>query len=131
MGWFKRKKKKPTMIERESDMFDVIQNLVAQPDSVIEINPEDMTYMVSLEKEQYYLYIDGTGVQFSNHGFIIIRSYSSNVLDSYIEIVRNETINRRNTKRNEIFKNECNLLKSINSKLALRTPITTNSENLK
>ena len=66
MAWF-GKDKKPKMIERESKMFDVIQNLVTQPDCVIEINPEDMTYMLSLEKEQYFLYIDGTGVQFSNH----------------------------------------------------------------
>lgn len=121
MAWF-GKDKKPKMIEREIKMFDVIQNLVTQTDCVIEINPEDMTYMLSLEKEQYFLYIDGNGVQFSNHGFIVIRSYSSNVIDAYIELVKNETIRRRTEKRNAIFKNECNLLDTINSKLDARRP---------
>lgn len=129
MGWFS-KNKKPKMIECETEMFNVIQNLVTQPDCAIEINPEDMTYMLSLDKEQYYLYIDGQGVQFSNHGFIIIRNYSSVVLDSYIELIRNETIRRRTAKRNEIFKNECNLLKTINGKLIERTPKTEQTETV-
>jgi hypothetical protein len=120
--WFSKTEKMPKMTEQEEKMFNVISNLVTQPDCIIEVNPEDMSYMLCLEKEQYYLLVDSCGVQFSNHGFIVIRNYSANILDAYKNLVRNETINRRNFKRNEIFKNESNLLDKINVKLNNRVP---------
>jgi hypothetical protein len=120
--WFSKTEKMPKMTEQEEKMFNVISNLVTQPDCIIEVNPEDMSYMLCLEKEQYYLLVDGCGVQFSNHGFIVIRNYPGNILDAYKNLVRDETINRRNFKRNEIFKNESNLLDKINVKLNNRVP---------
>jgi hypothetical protein len=120
--WFNKKDKLPKMTEQEEKMFNVITNLVTQPDCIIEVNPDNMNYMVCLEKEQYYLLIDSCGVQFSNHGFIVIKSYSSNVLDAYKTVVKTETIRRRNDRQNEIFKNESNLLDTINVNLTSRTP---------
>ena len=120
--WFSKKDKLPKMTEQEEKMFNVITNLVTQPDCIIEVNPDNMNYMVCLEKEQYYLLIDSCGVQFSNHGFIVIKSYSSNVLDAYKTVVKTETIRRRNDRQNEIFKNESNLLDTINVNLNNRIP---------
>ena len=81
-----------------------------------------MNYMVCLEKEQYYLLIDSCGVQFSNHGFIVIKNYSANVLDAYKSVVKTETTRRRNERQSEIFKNESNLLDTINVNLTNRIP---------
>ena len=120
--WFNKKDKLPKMTEQEEKMFNVITNLVTQPDCIIEVNPDNMNYMVCLEKEQYYLLIDSCGVQFSNHGFIVIKSYSANVLDAYKTVVKTETIRRRNDRQNEIFKNESNLLDTINVNLNNRIP---------
>lgn len=121
--WF-RNDKLPKMTEDQTKMYNVITNLVTQPDCIIEVNPDNMNYMLCLEKEQYFLLIDSCGVQFSNHGFVVIQSYSQNILDAYKTLVKTETVRRRNNRQNEIFKNKCNLLDQINDKLVKRTPVT-------
>ena len=123
MRWF-RNDKLPKMTEDQTKMYNVITNLVTQPDCIIEVNPDNMNYMLCLEKEQYFLLIDSCGVQFSNHGFVVIQSYSQNILDAYKTLVKTETVRRRNNRQNEIFKNKCNLLDQINDKLVKRTPVT-------
>ena len=123
MMWF-RNDKLPKMTEDQTKMYNVITNLVTQPDCIIEVNPDNMNYMLCLEKEQYFLLIDSCGVQFSNHGFVVIQSYSQNILDAYKTLVKTETVRRRNNRQNEIFKNKCNLLDQINDKLVKRTPVT-------
>ena len=121
--WFNKKDKLPKMTEDETKMFNVITNLIIQPDCIIEVNPENMDYMLCLEKEQYFLLIDGNGIQFSNHGFVVIERYSDTILTAYKKIVKTETVRRRIARRNEIFKNKCNLLDAINDKLVKRTPV--------
>jgi hypothetical protein len=121
--WFGKSDKLPKMTEDETKMYNVITNLVTQPDCIIEINPDNMNYLLCLEKEQYFLLIDSCGVQFSNHGFIVIQSYAQNILDTYKTLVKTETVRRRNSRQSEIFKNKCNLLDTINDKLIKRTPV--------
>ena len=121
--FFNNPDKRPTMAELEDKMFAVVETMVKAPDCIIEIDPDDMSYMLSLEKEQYYMLLDSNGVQFSNHGFIIIKSYSSKVLDYFKHTVKKETMRRRKLRKNEIFKNEGNLLVSINEKLTKRIPV--------
>jgi hypothetical protein len=121
--WFGKSDKLPKMTEDETKMYNVITNLIIQPDCIIEVNPENMDYMLCLDKEQYFLLIDSNGVQFSNHGFVVIERYSDVVLDAYKKVVKTETIRRRTARRNEIFKNKCNLLDAINDKLIKRTPV--------
>jgi hypothetical protein len=89
-----------------------------------------MDYMLCLEKEQYFMLIDGNGVQFSNHGFVVIERYSETILDAYKKVVKTETIRRRIARRNEIFKNKCNLLDAINDKLIKRTPVVVVDETV-
>jgi hypothetical protein len=128
--WFGKSDKLPKMTEDETKMFNVINNLIIQPDCIIEVNPENMDYMLFLEKEQYFLLIDGNGVQFSNHGFVVIERYSDVVLDTYKKVVKTETVRRRTARRNEIFKNKCNLLDAINDKLIKRTPVVVVDETV-
>jgi hypothetical protein len=128
--WFKKTYKLPKMTQDETKMYNVITNLIMQPDCIIEVNPDNMDYMLCLEKEQYFLLIDGNGVQFSNHGFVVIERYPENILDSFKHVVKTETIRRRVARRNEIFKNKCNLLDSINDKLIKRIPIVSETDNM-
>jgi hypothetical protein len=128
--WFNNSDKLPKMTEDETKMYNVITNLIIQPDCIIEVNPENMDYMLCLEKEQYFLLIDGNGVQFSNHGFVVIERYSDVILTAYKKVVKTETIRRRTARRNEIFKNKCNLLDSINDKLIKRTPVVVVDETV-
>ena len=121
--FFNNPDKRPKMTELEEKMFSVVETMVKAPDCIIEIDPDDMSYMLSLEKEQYYMLLDSNGVQFSNHGFIVIKSYSSKVLDYFKHAVKKETMHRRKLRKNEIFKNEGNLLVSINEKLTKRIPV--------
>lgn len=110
-------KKFPKMNEYEQQMYDIISAMVARKDCVIEVNPEYMSYMLSLEEEQYFLLIDSVGVQISNHEFHIVRSYSERILDEFKTVIRTETIKRRTAKEQELFRNEIDLLRSINQKL--------------
>jgi hypothetical protein len=116
-------KSPPKMTDLEQKMYKVIETMVMSPDCIIEINPDDMSYMLSIEDEGYYLLLDDVGVQFSNHGFIIIKSYESKILDHYKTAVKIETTRRRNLRKSEIFKNEGNLLISISDKLTIRKPV--------
>jgi len=116
-------KKAPKMLDLEQKMCKVIETMVTSPDCIIEINPDDMSYMLSINSESYYLLIDSIGVQFSNHGFVIIKSYTSKVIDHYKAMVKTETTRRRNLRKAETFKNEGNLLTSISDKLAYRQPV--------
>lgn len=115
----------PKMTDLEQKMYTVIKTMVMSPDCIIEINPDDMSYMLSIEGEGYYLLIDDIGVQFSNHGFVVIRSYETKILDCYKTLVKTETTRRRILRRTEIFKNEGNLLVNISDKLASRQPAPT------
>jgi hypothetical protein len=128
--WFRNSDKLPKMTEDETKMYNVITNLLIQPDCIIEVNPDNMDYMLCLEKEQYFMLIDGNGVQFSNHGFVVIERYSDVILTTYKKVVKTETIRRRIARRNEIFKNKCNLLDSINDKLVKRTPVVVVDETV-
>lgn len=121
--WFGNSDKLPKMTEDETEMFNVITNLVTQSDCIIEVNPDNMDYMLCLEKEQYFLLIDSYGVQFSNHGFVVIEKYGEKILDAYKKVVKTETVRRRISRRDEIFKNKLNLLVGINEKLTKRTPV--------
>ena len=128
--WFGKSDKLPKMTEDETKMYNVITNLLIQPDCIIEVNPDNMDYMLCLEKEQYFMLIDGNGVQFSNHGFVVIERYSDVILTAYKKVVKTETIRRRIARRNEIFKNKCNLLDAINDKLIKRTPVVVVDETV-
>jgi hypothetical protein len=128
--WFRNSDKLPKMTEDETKMYNVITNLLIQPDCIIEVNPDNMDYMLCLEKEQYFMLIDGNGVHFSNHGFVVIERYSDVILTAYKKVVKTETIRRRTARSNEIFKNKCNLLDSINDKLIKRTPVVVVDETV-
>lgn len=118
--WFTKKENKlaklPKMTEIETNMYSVIESLITNPDSIIDINPSDFSYMISLHGN-YFLLITDYGIKFSNHGFVVIRNFESKILDSYLDLIKLETIKRREARIDEIFKNECDLLKNIATRI--------------
>lgn len=107
-------KKQLVLTQQEEGIVNIIKSMTFRKDCLIEINPETMDYLLSMEDLQYFLLIDSEGVQISNHNFFITRRLRSNVVDSIKEIVKAETSARRQLKIDSIFNNELELLTKIN-----------------
>lgn len=113
MKFFGKKK----LTEQEQLYVDVIQKMVTRQDCIIEIKPDDMSYLISLESESYYISIDSVGIQISNHAFLILRRFEDYVLNEVKEVVKVEATKRREKKKADIFENENNLLIKIKDSL--------------
>ena len=113
MKFFGKKK----LTEQEQLYLDIVQKMVDRQDSLIEINPDSMDYLVSLEKEQYFLFVDSIGIQLSNHGFILPRRFEDYVVSKAKDIIKTEATKRREAKKQAIFANENNLLIKIKDSL--------------
>lgn len=114
MNIFKRSLK---LDRQEQTMLALISSMVSHRDCIIEINPDDFSYLVSLEELQYYLLIDSLGIKLSNHKFSISRKFSDRVIDKFKDVIKKETIKRRQAKVDSIFKNEMDLLTKINDNI--------------
>lgn len=113
MKFFGKKK----LTEQEQLYIDVIEKMICRQDCTIEINPQDFSYLISLESEAYYISIDSVGIQISNHAFLILRRFEPHVLDEAKEVVKIEATKRREKKKADIFENENNLLTKIKDSL--------------
>jgi hypothetical protein len=112
MSFFKSK-----FTEEEVKIQDMVRAFVAKPNTLIEINPEDMSYILSYEPKSYYILVDSVGVQITNHTFdkdIRLESYKVDVIKS---IIKEEATKRREAKKALIFKNRSELLDKITSNL--------------
>lgn len=112
MSFFKSK-----FTEEDIKIQDMVRAFVAKPNTLIEINPEDMSYILSYEPKSYYMLIDSVGVQITNHTFdkdIRLESYKLDVIKS---IIKEEATKRREAKKALIFKNRSELLDKITTNL--------------
>lgn len=107
-------KKKLVLTQQEESIVNVVKSMTLRKDCLIEINPENMDYLLYIEDLQYFLLVDSEGVQISNHNFFITRRLRSNVVDNIKSIVKAETSVRRQLKVDSIFTNELELLTEIN-----------------
>lgn len=107
-------KKELVLTKQEESILDIVKSMISKKECLIEINPENMDYLLSLEEIQHYLLIDFEGVQISNHNFFITRRLRNNFLDKIKSIVKAETSARRQLKTDSIFNNELELLTKIN-----------------
>lgn len=108
---------KKKLEEQEELYLSVIKKMISRPDTLIEINPDSMDYLLSLEKESYFISVDSIGIQISNHAFLILRRFEENVLNEAKGIIKEEAAKRRETKKKEIFDNEVTLLNKIKDSL--------------
>lgn len=110
-------KSKLVLTGQEESVLEVVKNMVENQDCVIDVNPETMGYLLSLDKLQYHLLIDDEGIQLSNHDFFITKRLRGVVLDSIKGIVKKEASRRVNSRVLTIFNNELELLTKINKKI--------------
>lgn len=108
MGLFKKK-----FTESDNKIKEIVANFLANKETVIDINPEDMSYLISHERFNYYLLIDSLGVQISNHKFSKDMRLEDSVINVLKDMAFTETVIRRKEKRELIFKNNKDLLDSI------------------
>lgn len=99
--------------ESDNKIKEIVANFLANKETIIDINPEDMSYLISYEKFNYYLLIDSVGVQISNHKFSKDMRLEEGVIDVLKEMAFAETVIRRKEKRELIFKNNADLLDAI------------------
>lgn len=108
-------KTKLVLTEQEENLVSVVKSMLSREDCLIEINPENMDYLLSIESLQYFLLVDGNGLQLSNHTFFVARRMRAEVLDKIKDLIKNETAMRRRAKVESIFSNELDLLNKINT----------------
>ena len=104
---------KTKLTETDIKIKDVVTNFLANKETNIDINPEDMSYLISHEKFNYYLLIDSVGVQISNHKFSKDMRLEDKVINLLKKMSFTETVLRRKEKRDLIFKNNNDLLVAI------------------
>lgn len=112
--WFKSK---IILTEDELKIKDIIAVMLLDEDILIEVNPEDMSYMLSDEVNEYYVDVDSVGVTVTNHKFYLDARLESGKIDLFKDMIKLETTVRRVRKKNRIFTNRLNLLDNIITKL--------------
>ena len=113
MSFFKSK-----FTEEEVKILDLVRAFVAKPNTLIEINPDNMSYILSYDPKSYYMLIDSVGVQITNHTFDKDIRLDSHKLDVIKGIVKEEATKRREAKKALIFKNKSELLDKITTNLS-------------
>jgi len=112
--WFKSK---IILTEDELKIKDIIAVMLLNKDTLIEINPDDMSYMLSDEANEYYVDVDSVGITVTNHKFYLDARLESGKIDIFKSMIKLETVVRRVQKRDRIFTNRLNLLDNIIDKL--------------
>jgi hypothetical protein len=113
---------KTKFTEADEKIKDIVETFLANKETVIDINPEDMSYLISYEKFNYYLLIDSVGVQISNHKFAKDMRLEDAVINILKDMAFKETVIRRTEKRKLIFKNNVDLLDAIVKDVAMGIP---------
>lgn len=108
------------LTEEDIKLQNVIKTLLGNKDTLIEVNPSNMSYMLSHEGKQYYVLVDSVGVQISNHNFAKDIRLEHNKIDAIKELISEEASKRRNIKQALIFKNNNDLLDTIINNLKVK-----------
>lgn len=104
---------KTKLTDSDIKIKEIVETFLVNKETIIDINPEDMSYLISYEKYNYYLLIDSVGVQISNHKFAKDMRLEDGVIAILKDLAFKETVIRRNEKRQLIFKNNSDLLDAI------------------
>lgn len=112
MGFFGTK-----FTEEDIKLQNLIKAFVAKVDTLIEVNPSDMSYILSYEPKSYYILVDSVGLQITNHTFDKDIRLESAKLDVIKGIIKEEATKRREAKKALIFRNKSELLDRITENL--------------
>lgn len=98
------------LTEKEAIIFKGCQLILSQSDRHMEIQPEDMSYLIESESLGYSMIVNSTSIDFSNHDFIIIRDYRERFIELVKETIKEQVIIDRTKRFAEKSKNENQLL---------------------
>ena len=104
---------KIALTEEDVKLQEIVKAFLAKPDTLIEINPDDMSYILSYEPRAYYILVDSVGIQITNHTFDKDIRLESKKLDIIKSLIKEEATKRRDAKKALIFKNRSELLDKI------------------
>lgn len=110
MSWFKTKIK---LTEEDKKIQEVVSAMLRNQNTLIEIDPSNMSYLLSNEEKQYFIDVDSVGIKISNHKFFRELHLESNKIDIIKKLISTEASKRRAEKREVIFKNGVDLLDNI------------------
>lgn len=118
MKLFKKK-----LTESDIKIKNLIGDFLANKETVIDINPEDMSYLIYHETLSYYILIDSVGIQISKRKAQVFKDMrlEDSVINELKDMCYTETVIRRKEKRDQIFKNNSDLLDSIAKDIAVQT----------
>lgn len=109
--------KKVSLTIAEEFIQEVIVAFLNNPHTVIDVNPDDMSYMLLDDYNSYYFAIDNEGIKLRNHEFFVDKRLELNKIDILKGIIKAETVKRRVAKKEQIFQNEIDLLTRIKNRL--------------
>lgn len=109
--------KKIDLTEEEEQLVSTIESMLSSEKCLIDVNTENMNYLLEIESLQYYAHVDGNGVEVSNHTFFISRRFRSAVLDKIKGSISEEVARRWNIKKETIFKNQTELIERIKTNI--------------
>ena len=98
------------LTDKEANILKACQLILSQEDRHIEINPDDMSYLIQSQSLGYSMIVNASGISFSNHSFLVIRNYRDKFLDLIKETIKEQTNKDRTKRFDEISKNEDVLL---------------------
>lgn len=112
---------KTKLTETDNKIKNLIADFLANKETVIDINPEDMSYLIYHETLSYYVLIDSVGVQISKRKAQVFKDMrlEDSVINDLKGMCYTETVIRRKEKRDQIFKNNSDLLDSIAKDIAI------------
>lgn len=97
------------LTEKEAIIFKGCQLILSQSDRHMEIQPNDMSYLIESDSLGYSMIVNSTSIDFYNHDFIIIRDYRERFIELVKATIKEQVIIDRTKRFAEKSKNE-NLL---------------------
>jgi hypothetical protein len=98
------------LTDKETNILKACELILSKDDRHIEINPDDMSYLIQSKSLGYSMIVNDSGISFSNHTFLVIRNYREKFLVLIKDTIKKQTILDRNKRFEEISKNEDALL---------------------
>jgi len=99
------------LTEKEENILKACKLILSKDDRHMEIQPDDMSYLIQSKTLGYYMIVNSSSISFSNHDFLVIRNYRDEFIELIKETIKNQTIIDRTKRFDEISKNEDLLLR--------------------
>jgi hypothetical protein len=118
MNIFKKWFDRPIVLtEKEEIIFQGCKLILEQADRHMEIQPDDMSYLIESVSLGYTMIVNSTSIDFQNHDFMIIRDYRDKFIEMVKKTIKDQIIIDRTKRFAEKSKNEDLLLQRMVSKM--------------